>query len=266
MENGEFPLPVPEICSYRLDTGQQLFVMIYKPVNFDPNKKYPTILNIYGGPEVQLVYNSFRGNNQMWLYLLVSQGYCVVSIDSRGSRHRGVTFESHIRGRMGTVELKDQVEVLTWLAAEQGFIDMRRVGIYGWSYGGYLSLLGLAHYPHVFKVAVAGAPVTSWENYDTGYTERYMDLPVNNPIGYAQGSVLNYIQQFPDDDDRLLIIHGLVDENVHFIHTAQLINALIRAGKPHQLQLYPSERHSLRRLESSEHYETLLLRFLQKAL
>ncbi|CAL8078755.1 unnamed protein product [Orchesella dallaii] len=256
----------PEITTHQLSTGENLYAMIYKPFNFQPNKRYPTILNVYGGPEVQLVYNSFRGTGQFWLYLLASQGYCVVAIDSRGSHHRGVQFEGHIRGKMGTVELKDQVEVLRSLAWKHQYIDMDRVGIYGWSYGGYLSLMGLIQYPQLFKVAVAGAPVTSWELYDTGYTERYMDLPSKNPAGYKQGSVLTYINQFPDEEDRLLIVHGLNDENVHFIHTAELLNCLLRAGKPYQLQLYPNERHSLRKLEASEHYETTFLSFLQRRL
>lgn len=139
------------------------------------------------------------------------------------------------------------------------------------------------------QVCIAGAPVTSWELYDSGYTERYMDLPKNNPVGYKEGSVLTYAHQFPDEVGRLLIVHGMSDENVHFVHTAELLNALIRWGKPYQLQvrfilffnqgfsfnytnhvfilqLYPCERHSLRRLDASEHYETVLLSFLQQQL
>lgn len=178
---------------------------------------YPTILNVYGGPEVQTVSNSFKGMRQLRMHMLASQGYCVICIDSRGSRHRGVQFESHLRRRLGTVELADQVEVFKILAKQLGFIDLNRVAIHGWSYGGYLSLMGLVQYPDLFKVAIAGAPgknfeysfraqssnsyfaVTSWEFYDTGYTERYMDLPENNRQGYIAGSVLSYINKFPDE-------------------------------------------------------------------
>uniref|UniRef100_A0A1B6JJK3 Peptidase S9 prolyl oligopeptidase catalytic domain-containing protein n=2 Tax=Homalodisca TaxID=139475 RepID=A0A1B6JJK3_9HEMI len=167
---------------------------------------------------------------------------------------------------MGTVELDDQVEVLSWLAERLSFLDMDRVAIHGWSYGGYISLMALATKPHIFKVAIAGAPVTSWNLYDTGYTERYMDLPQNNLQGYKAGSILNYVNQFPDDENRLLIIHGMIDENVHFYHTSQLINAMVRAGKPYHLQVYPNERHSLRNLDASKHYETTLLSFLQNHL
>lgn len=126
--------------------------------------------------------------------------------------------------------------------------------------------MGLIHHPDVFKVAIAGAPVTDWNYYDTGYTERYMDLPAHNMDGYEDGSVLKHAHKFPDEENRLLIIHGLIDENVHFYHTSQLINHLIKAGKPYQLQIYPNERHSLRHLDSSRHYETTFLSFLQNHL
>lgn len=261
---GEFYCP--ELYTHQISSGDLLYAMVFKPHCFQPGIKYPTVLNIYGGPEVQLVSNTFKGMRQLRMHMLAAQGYCVVAIDSRGSQHRGLLFESHLRGRMGTVELEDQVEVLQWLADSLGFIDMSRVAIHGWSYGGYLSLMALAQHPEIFKISIAGAPVTSWTLYDTGYTERYMDLPENNQQGYRTGSILSYVHQFPDDENRLLIIHGLIDENVHFFHTSQLIAAMIKAGKPYQLQVYPNERHSLRHMDASKHYETMLLSFLQNHL
>ncbi|KAJ1525894.1 hypothetical protein ONE63_009085 [Megalurothrips usitatus] len=264
MAEGEFYCP--DLYSHQISAGLDLWAMVFKPHNFQPGRRYPTVLHIYGGPEVQVVSNTFKGMRQLRLHMLAAQGYCVVAIDSRGSRHRGLAFEGHLRCKMGTVELSDQVEVLQWLADTQGFIDMNRVAILGWSYGGYLSLMGIAHFPNIFKVAIAGAPVTNWSLYDTGYTERYMDLPEHNQLGYKKGSVLAYVNQFPDEENRLLIIHGLIDENVHFLHTSQLINALVKAGKPYQLQVYPNERHSLRHMDASKHYETVLLSFLQNNL
>lgn len=258
--------PHPELFSHRLESGHQIYGMLFKPPNMKPNEKYPTVLTIYGGPEVQLVTNTFKGMRYLRQFLLAAEGYVVVAIDCRGSRHRGITFESHIKGRMGTVEIADQVEALLWLSENTGFIDLQRIAVHGWSYGGYLSLMGLAQRPDVFKVAVAGAPVTSWMLYDTGYTERYMNTPLKNTPGYSTGSVLSYVHQFPDEENRLLIIHGLMDENVHFSHTSQLISSLVKAGKPYQLQVYPTERHSLRHLDASEHYETTLLSFLQQHL
>lgn len=256
----------PLIYRPQLDNGDILYAMVFKPHNFTFGVKYPTVLNVYGGPEVQTVNNTFKGMRQLRIHMLAAQGYCVVCVDSRGSRHRGIKFESHLRCRMGQVELQDQVHALRILAEQLGYIDMNRVAIHGWSYGGYLSLMGLVQYPEIFKVAIAGAPVTNWEYYDTGYTERYMDLPQNNAEGYIAGSVLNYIHKFPEEDNRLLIIHGLIDENVHFYHTSQLITSLVKANKPYQLQVYPNERHSLRNLEASKHYETKLLSFLQNNL
>lgn len=145
-----------------------------RPHNFKPGMVYPTILNVYGGPEVQTVSNSFKGMRQLRMHMLASQGYCVICIDSRGSRHRGVQFESHLRRRLGTVELADQVEVLRILAKQLGFVDLNRVAIHGWSYGGYLSLMGLVHYPDLFKVAIAGAPGESF--YHRSYFERILKV------------------------------------------------------------------------------------------
>lgn len=253
----------PELFSHVISSGHTVFGLVFRPGRLEPGRRYPTVLTIYGGPEVQLVTNSFKGMRHLRQHLLASENYVVVVVDCRGSRHRGIEFESHIKGRMGTVEIADHVEVLQWLAQEKPYIDLSRVAIHGWSYGGYLSLMGLAQRPDVFRVAVAGAPVTSWGLYDTGYTERYMGLPGENPEGYHRGSVLSYVGQLPAEQNRLLVVHGLMDENVHFAHTSQLLAALVKAGKPYQLQVYPAERHSLRHLDTSEHYETTLLSFLQ---
>lgn len=210
----------PELFSHDISSGDKLYGMIFKPRDMQPNERYPVVLQIYGGPEVQLVSNTFKvgflcrilleqvligesigfqGLRQMRNHLLAAQGYCVVCIDSRGSQNRGTAFEAHIRLRMGQVELSDQIEVLQYLANVTGYMDMDRVGIMGWSYGGYLALMGLAKYPHVFKVSIAGAPVSSWLAYDTGYTERYMDLPSLNADGYRMGSILSYANEFPDE-------------------------------------------------------------------
>lgn len=152
-DNSEF---TPLICNPVIASGETLYAMVFKPHNYKPGNLYPTILNVYGGPEVQTVSNSFKGMRQLRMHMLASQGYCVVCVDSRGSRHRGVQFESHIRKRLGTVELADQVEVLKILSKQLGFIDLNRVAIHGWSYGGYLSLMGLVQYPDLFKLAIAG--------------------------------------------------------------------------------------------------------------
>ncbi|KAK3095569.1 hypothetical protein FSP39_016187 [Pinctada imbricata] len=253
----------PELFSFRSKCGFDVHTMLFKPHNYEPGIKYPTVLMVYGGPQVQQVTNSFKGIRFLRHHTLASQGYAVVVVDGRGSCTRGIQFEAHIKNRLGTVEIEDQVEGLQWLSDYTEMIDMDRVAIHGWSYGGYLSLLGLAQRPDVFKIAMAGAPVVNWKLYDTGYTERYMDVPEKNPEGYENGSVLSCVEKFPDEENRLLIIHGLIDENVHFHHTSSLINALVKACKPYRLQIYPNERHGIRSPESSEHYKTMILSFLQ---
>ncbi|GCC38590.1 hypothetical protein chiPu_0017105 [Chiloscyllium punctatum] len=256
----------PEIFNFPSKSGFKLYGMLYKPHNLQPARKYPTILFVYGGPQVQLVNNSFKGIKYLRLNTLASLGYAVVVIDGRGSCQRGLLFEGALKNKMGQVEIEDQVEGLQWVAEKYGFIDLNRVAIHGWSYGGFLSLMGLIHKPKVFKVAVAGAPVTVWMAYDTGYTERYMDVPESNQQGYEAGSVALHVDKLPNEPNRLLILHGFLDENVHFFHTNFLVSQLIRAGKPYQLQIYPNERHSIRCPESGEHYEIMLLHFLQEYL
>uniref|UniRef100_A0A672J092 dipeptidyl-peptidase IV n=1 Tax=Salarias fasciatus TaxID=181472 RepID=A0A672J092_SALFA len=215
---------------------------------------------------VQLVNNSFKGMKYLRLNTLASLGYAVVVIDGRGSCQRGLEFEGALKNKMGQVEIEDQVEGLQYVAEKFNFVDLSRVAIHGWSYGGFLSLMGLIQRPNIFKLAIAGAPVTVWMAYDTGYTERYMDVPENNQQGYEEGSVALHVDKLPSEPNRLLILHGFLDENVHFFHTNFLVSQIIRAGKPYQLQVYPNERHSIRCPESGEHYEIMLLHFLQQYL
>ncbi|XP_061725446.1 dipeptidyl peptidase 9 [Cydia pomonella] len=256
-------VPPPQIFTTRLSCGLPAYCTLWRGAR---SGRGPTVLHVYGGPEVQTVTNSYKGIRQLRMHMLAARGFNVVAIDSRGSKHRGRAWEGAIRGKMGQVELDDQVEVLQWLAKETDCIDMERVAIHGWSYGGYLSLLGLATRPNIFRVCVAGAPVTCWRLYDTAYTERYMGLPARAPHAYTRASVLAHAPFFPDQEGRLLIIHGLADENVHFCHTAALLSELVRLGKPHRVQVYPGERHSLRAMHAAKHYEATLLHFLHENL
>ncbi|ELT92637.1 hypothetical protein CAPTEDRAFT_5954 [Capitella teleta] len=262
----------PQLFSFTNKDGIELYGMVFRPhkdgvdLPLNDGSTYPTVLFVYGGPHVQLVTNSFKGLRFLRLHTLASQGYAVVVVDARGSFRRGLNFEAHLRHQMGMVELEDQVEALRWLAERDGYLDLNRVAIHGWSYGGFLSLMGLVQRPDVFKVGIAAAPVTDWKLYDTGYTERYMGLPTTNPLGYDASSLLKLADHFPAEDNRLLIVHGLIDENVHFHHTSALVSELIKQGKPHDLQIYPNERHGIRNAQSNEHYETLLLSYLQNHL
>jgi dipeptidyl-peptidase-4 len=190
---------------------------------------------------------------------LCEQGFLVFMLDNRGSARRGLAFESAIKHRLGQIEVADQVTGVRWLV-ERGLADPARVGVYGWSYGGYMALMCLATAPATFRAAVAGAPVTHWDGYDTHYTERYMGTPAGNPAGYATSSVMAHVGQLAG---HLLLVHGLIDENVHFRHTARLINALIRARKPYDLLLFPDERHMPRGLADRIYMEERIAAFFQ---
>uniref|UniRef100_A0A672HAW0 dipeptidyl-peptidase IV n=1 Tax=Salarias fasciatus TaxID=181472 RepID=A0A672HAW0_SALFA len=253
----------PEIFSFTGTSGFKLYGMLYKPYNLVPGKKHPTVVFVYGGPQVQLVNNAYKGVKYLQLTTLASLGYVVLIIDGRGSCQRGLKFEGAVKDKMGKVEISDQVEGLLYVAEKHHFVDLTRVAIHGWSYGGFLSLMGLIHRPDIFKVAIAGAPVTLWRAYDTGYTERYLDTPEKNQKGYDDCSVALHVDKLPNEPNRLLILHGFLDENVHFFHTNYLVYQLVQAGKPYNLQVYPNERHSIRCPQSGEHYEITVLQFLQ---
>uniref|UniRef100_A0A4W6D8V7 dipeptidyl-peptidase IV n=2 Tax=Lates calcarifer TaxID=8187 RepID=A0A4W6D8V7_LATCA len=255
----------PEIFNFTGKSGFELYGMLYKPQNLVPGRKHPTVIFVYGGPQVQLVNNSYKGVKYLRLSTLASLGYVVMVIDGRGSCQRGLKFEGAVKDKMGQVEIDDQVEGLHYVAEKYKCVDLSRVAIHGWSYGGFLSLMGLIHKPDIFKVAIAGAPVTLWMAYDTGYTERYLDTPEKNQKGYEACSVALHVDKLPNEPNRLLILHGFLDENVHFFHTNFLVSQLIRAGKPYNLQVYPNERHSIRCPESGEHYEITLLHFLHRS-
>ena len=254
-----YQLEPPEIFELRLQDGTELSGAIYYPNSGEFKAPYPTVLSVYAGPHVQLVTNSWIMTVSLRAQYLRSKGYLVVVVDSRGSSRRGLKFESPIKNLMGNVEVEDQSFALNYLI-EKGIVDKERLGVYGWSYGGYMSLMCLAKRPDLFKAAVAGAPVTSWDGYDTHYTERYMGMPKENAEGYTKSSVMSYV---PEIEGKLLLVHGLVDENVHFRHTARLINSLNEAGKDYDLLVFPEERHMPRRLEDRAYMERRILEFLQ---
>ena len=262
---GLYPsLSPPEILSFPTSDGTEtLYAALYKPdpMLFGPGP-YPLVCAVYGGPHVQRVNRSWSQSADMRAQHLRSLGFAVVKCDNRGSSRRGVAFEGAIRKRLGRLEVLDQVAAVRHLV-QLGIADPARVGIYGWSYGGYLAAMCLVRAPDVFHVAVAGAPVTSWDGYDTHYTERYMGLPSENESGYNESAVFDHV---PNMRGRLMIVHGLIDENVHFRHTARLINRLIAAGKDYELLIFPDERHSPRRLRDRVYMEKRISDYIVKNL
>lgn len=235
----ELGLVPPTLTTVTADDGTTtLHVALYEPAGEGP---WPTVVSVYGGPHAQRVTNSWLVTVRMRDQYLRSLGYLVVAVDNRGSAGRGLAFEAAIRHDLGEVEVRDQVAAVRELA-DRGLVSLDRgVAIHGWSYGGYMSAMSLAKAPEVFTVAVAGAPVTHWDGYDTHYTERYMGLPEENAAGYDRSSVMTHVDGMRQG--RLMLVHGMIDENVHFRHTTRLINALIEARIPYELLLFPDERH-----------------------
>ncbi|CAI4225240.1 unnamed protein product [Auanema sp. JU1783] len=254
----------PEILKFKSkNSGFMHMAMVIRPTNYDPSKKHPVVQFVYGGPGIQVV----RNDHTAWISFqkFTRLGYVVVMIDGRGSSNRGHSFEAPIKNNMGNCEVEDQVEGLKEVARlTNGLMDLSRVVIQGWSYGGYMSLLCLAKYSEVYRGAIAGGAVTDWRLYDTAYTERYLGYPLG--AQYDTCSVLKLVEQLPDEPGRLLLLHGLMDENVHFRHAEALIEALIKASKPYQLQIYPSERHGVRSPSGASHLDATMLYFIQNLL
>lgn len=185
-----------------------------------------------------------------------------LQLDNRGTARRGLKFEGALKYKFGCVDAEDQLTGAEWLI-KQGLAEANRIGLYGWSYGGYLSAMTLARFPDVFRCAVSGAPVTSWDGYDTFYTEKYMGLPSENADNYESGSVMRHVEKMKGN---LLLVHGMIDENVHFRHTARLVNALVAAGKPYELLIFPDERHMPRRQRDRIYMEERIWDFIERNL
>jgi dipeptidyl-peptidase 4 len=238
----EFDLPAPELCSFANRDGVTLHATLYLPPALDPTRRYPLVVAVYGGPHSQRVMNSWDVTADLRPQYLAQAGFIVLKVDNRGSANRGIAFEGAVARNLGDLEIRDQVDGVRELA-KRPYVDSARVGIYGWSYGGYATLMALLRAPDVFKVGVAGAPVTDWRFYDSGYTECYMSTPDANPGGYEVSRVLTHLANLRG---RLLLVHGLVDENVHFRHTANLIMALSAANLPYDLVVLPEDRHMVK--------------------
>ncbi|WP_322797357.1 S9 family peptidase [Tepidiforma sp.] len=254
-------LQVPEFFETAAADGTTVYGALYRPApGFDGPR--PLIVSVYGGPHVQRVVDDWTLTVDLRAQYLAQQGCWVLKLDNRGSAGRGLAFEAHIARRLGTVEVEDQLAAVRYAAALPG-VDASRVGIYGWSYGGYMTIMAMLRAPEVFRVGVAGAPVTDWDGYDTAYTERYMGTPADNPEGYRESSALTHARRLAG---RLLLVHGMTDENVHFRHTARFIVALTEAGKDYDLLVFPEERHMPRDARGLEYQERRVIEFLLRHL
>lgn len=255
-----------KFCEFESTASKERhFALALWPSEEIESKKFPIIHSVYAGPTIQIVRNAWHSISQFLKFL--AYGYAVVIVDGRGSANRGVSFEGQIKESLGTVELEDQLEGLNQAIDQTGdILDKERVVCIGWSYGGYMSIQLLAEYPNIYKASVVGGAVADWQLYDTAYTERYMGTPQQNAEAYKKSSVISKVDMLPNQDGRILIVHGMLDENVHFQHAILLINALIKSQKPHQLLLFPSERHAIRNGESMEYFHASVLSFFRRAL
>ena len=252
----------PEFGELTAVDGSVLHYSLIKPAGFDPDKTYPVVVYVYGGPAAQTVTRNWpaRGDG-LYLQYLAQHGYVVFSLDNRGTPRRGAKFGATLYGRQGTVEVEDQVMGARWLAS-QPWVDASRIGVFGWSNGGYMTLMLLAKASDVYACGVAGAPVTDWALYDSHYTERYMNLPAANPEGYAEARVLTHVDGLRSP---LLLIHGMADDNVLFTHSTQLMSALQQRGQVFDMMAYPGAKHGLQRRDQL-HRLRLTTRFFERCL
>ena len=233
--------PVKEFFTFVTERGDTLNAYRILPRGFDPAKRYPVLLTQYSGPGSQSVADRWSMD---WEDALAEKGYIVVCADGRGTGFRGEKFKKLTYGRLGALEVEDQLSTARYMAA-QPWVDPDRIGIYGWSYGGFMALSCALKGHGLFRMAIAVAPVTSWRYYDTIYTEIYNNLPQFNAEGYDKYSPIHFAQMLDDRRTRLLIIHGTADDNVHFQNTVEMTRALNRAGKQYDMMVYPDQNHSM---------------------
>ena len=242
----QFDILPTELLSFKGPDGTLFYARLIRPAGFDPAKKYPAIVLVYGGPGAQGVRNTWAGADLDQVF--AQAGFVVWQVDNRGSTGRGHAFETPVFRKLGVLELAEQVAGVEHLVS-LGFVDRARIGIRGWSYGGFMTLNAMLNAPDVFKAGIAGAPVTDWRNYDTIYTERYMGLPRENPDGYSQTALPAKANNLKGS---LMIAHNVEDDNVLFQNTVQMIDALERAGKRFEMQVYTQKTHAVTGAETRQ--------------
>ncbi|GAB4295209.1 MAG: S9 family peptidase [Marinilabiliales bacterium] len=223
------------------DGVTDLYYRLIKPVDFDPNKKYPAIIYVYGGPHAQLITESWLGGVRLWQYYMAQKGYVMLTVDSRGSANRGFDFESIIHRNLGVVEVEDQMKGVEFLKS-LGYVDENRIGVHGWSYGGFMTTSLMLKHNDVFKVAVAGGPVMDWKYYEVMYGERYMDTPEENPEGYKNACLTTKTDLLKG---KLLIIHGYLDNTVVPQHSLEFLQNCIDNNKQVDFFFYPNAEHNV---------------------
>ena len=257
-----YELSKKEFFSFKTEYNISLNGWMIKPPDFDSNKKYPVLMYVYGGPGNQQVLDNWGGRNYMWYQYLAQQGIVIVCVDNRGTGGRGADFKKCTYKELGKLETEDQISANKYLASLD-YIDQNKIGIWGWSYGGFMSSLCLLKGNEIFNFAIAVAPVTNWRFYDTIYTERYMRTPQENPDGYDLNSPINYIKQLKGN---YLLVHGSADDNVHYQNTMEMISSLVKENKQFDLFIYPDKNHSIYGGTTRLHLMTKITDFIIKNL
>jgi dipeptidyl-peptidase-4 len=255
-------LPRPEFLTIKTADGVELNAWLIKPKGFDPAHRYPLLMTVYGGPGSQTVTDGWGGASYLWNEMLAEDGYLVASVDNRGTGARGARFKKQTYLHLGRYESADQIAAARWFGA-QPYVDPDRIGIWGWSYGGYMSSLSMFRGAGVFKAALAVAPVTDWRLYDTIYTERYMRTPQENPAGYAEGAPLAYADSL---QGHFLLVHGTGDDNVHFQNSIRLVERLEAANKQFGMRIYPNKTHAIAGGNTRENLYGLFTAWLKQSL
>ncbi len=245
-----------------LEEQLELNAWVLHPPDFNPAKEYPVFMYVYGGPGSQTVTDRWNANNGAWFQMLAQMGYIVVSVDNRGTGARGEEFRKMTYMQLGKYETEDLIHAATYLGSLE-YIDAQRIGIFGWSYGGYLSSLCITKGADVFAAAIAVAPVTTWRFYDTVYTERYMRTPQENPDGYDDNSPINHVDKIKGN---YLLVHGSADDNVHYQNTMEMVSALTEADVDFELMIYPNHNHGIRGGNSRLHLYRMMTDFLARNL
>lgn len=254
-----YKLGTMSLFTLKSENGDDLYCRLFKPVDFDESKKYPVIVYLYNGPGVQLINNTWNGQGDLWFQYMAERGYVVFTMDGRGSTNRGLAFEQASFRHLGTVEMKDQMLGVDYLKAQK-YVDANRMGLFGWSYGGFMTTSIMTRYPDVFKVAVAGGPVIDWSYYEVMYTERYMDTPQDNPEGYKESRTINYVDNLKG---KLLMIHGAQDPVVVWEQSLQFIKACVDRKKQIDYFVYPGHEHNVIGKDREHLYQKVTDYFMQ---
>jgi len=236
-----YNLPSKEFFVLKTAKGNELNAWILKPKDFDPSKKYPVFMYQYSGPGSQQVNNDWNNSDDYWFQMLAQQGYIVACVDGRGTGFKGAAFKKVTQKELGKYEVEDQIDAAKIIGGYP-YVDKTRIGIFGWSYGGFMASNCLLKGNDIFKMAIAVAPVTNWRFYDSIYTERYMQTPQENPTGYDENSPINHVDKLKG---KFLLIHGSADDNVHVQNSMQMMEALIQANKQFDSQIYPDKNHGI---------------------